>query len=118
MPTENAKRMDRIQAWINSMDPKWKARPHFTRAEQEELMGVLRFVQDLTDTDWRSLRAYMDTLIEEKFIKEYANGKTFWQPNQRGQFVGAISDVLSHHDRWVVCCRKAGITINLGTENP
>lgn len=114
-PTANARRIERIQAWINAMNPSWKKRPSWTRMEQQELMGVLRFVDELTDTDWRKLRAYMHCEIPPK--EEWQSLK-LWQPDQRGQFVRTISDVLGHMDKWETACRRRNITIDLGGEQP
>jgi hypothetical protein len=114
-PTGNAAAIERIQKWINSMSPNWKARPNWTRAEQEALLGVLSFAMELTDTDWRKLRAYMHCLIPDS--EEWQRLK-LWQPDSRPRFVAALSDMAGHMDRWEGQCRRLRITINLGSEEP
>lgn len=111
MPTANAKRTDQIMAWINSMNPSWKRRPAFTRAEQEELLGIMRLVSELTDTDWRTLRAYMHAIIPADWGK-------FWQPDTRSRFMQACSDLLAYSDKWAAECRRRRIPIDLGGEQP
>lgn len=114
-PTDNAKRIERIQKWINSMNPNWKARPTWTRSQQEELMGILGYAMELPDADWRKLRAYMHCLIP--YSEEWKALK-LWQPDNRSMFVKHLSDVVEHMDRWAAECRRRNITINLGSEEP
>lgn len=106
MPTETARDFTKLQAWINSLHPSWKARPHFTRAEQEELLANSKIFFDLTDRDKALLAAYMDAAIDAEWGK-------FWQPDHRGQLVRSVIDVLGHADKWERECRKRKVATGL-----
>lgn len=106
MPTDTANDFTELQAWINSLHPSWKKRPHFTRAEQEELLQNSRIFFDLTDRDKTLLAEYMDALIPEEWGK-------FWQPDTRGQLVKSVTDILTAADRWERECRKRGVASGL-----
>jgi hypothetical protein len=99
LPTANAKDFHELEAWINSLHPSWKKRPHFSRIEREELLANSRIFFDLTERDKALLARYIDVAIDESWGK-------FWQPDQRGQLVRSVLDVLSHADRWEKECRK------------
>lgn len=102
MPTEAARDFTKLEAWINSLHPKWKERPHFTRAEREELLANSKIFFDLSDKDKALLAAYLDAVIPEEWeIKPKP-----WQPDHRGQLVRSVIDVLGHADRWERECRK------------
>jgi hypothetical protein len=106
MPTETARDFAKLEAWINSLHPSWKKRPHLTRIEREELMANSKIFFDLTDRDKDLLARYMDAAIEESWGK-------FWQPDHRGQLVRSVMDVLSHADRWERECRKRKVPTGL-----
>jgi uncharacterized protein YdaU (DUF1376 family) len=99
LPTASASDFRKLEAWINSLHPSWKKRPHFSRIEREELLANSRIFFDLTDRDKALLARYIDAAIDESWGK-------FWQPDQRGQLVRSVLDVLSHADRWEKECRK------------
>ena len=106
MPTDAANDFQQLETWINSLHPSWKKRPHFSRIEREELMSNSRIFFDLTDRDKALLTRYMDAAIEESWGK-------FWQPDQRGQLVRSVMDVLSYADRWERECRKRKVATGL-----
>jgi len=110
MPIGTAKDFHELEAWINSLHPKWKARPHFSRIEREELMANSKIFFDLTEKDKALLAAYMDAAIDESWGK-------FWQPDQRGQLVRSVMDILSHADRWERECRKRKVATGIQTTN-
>lgn len=114
-PTGNAAGIERIQKWINSMNPKWKARPTWIRSQLDELTGILGFASELPDSDWRKLRAYMHCQIPDR---EDWKALKLWQPDNRSMFVKHLSDVVEHMDRWAAECARRKITINLGSEEP
>jgi hypothetical protein len=106
MPQGAAADFHQLETWINSLHPKWKQRPHFSRIEREELMANARIFCDLTDRDKALLARYMDAAISPDWGK-------FWQPDQRGQLVRSVMDVLSHADRWERECRKRKVATGL-----
>ena len=104
MTTETARDFGKLEAWINSLHPSWKARPHFSRIEREELLANAKIFFDLTDKDKSLLAAYLDAAIPGEWGK-------FWQPDQRGQLVRSVMDILGHADRWERECRKRKIAV-------
>lgn len=109
MPTDAARDYTALQTRINSLHPKWKARPHFTRIQMDELQANARIFFDLTERDWALLTQFMDVSIDPEWeIKPKP-----WQPDQRGQLVASVLDVLGHADRWERECRKRKVPTGL-----
>ena len=107
MPTDTAKDFTQLQSRINALHPSWKARPHFSRIEQEELLSNSRIFFDLPDRDWALLACYIGARIDETWLPK------FWQPDNRSTFIKSVTDVLSHADRWSQKCKKLGIPTGL-----
>lgn len=91
-----------LQAWINSLHPSWRARPHFSRVEKDELLGNAQIFTEPTERDRALLAAYMDALVPPDW------GIRKWQPDHRGQLIRHVTDVLSHADVWLKECRRRG----------
>ena len=100
----SADEYERVMKLTNGMNPRW--RTAFTRAEMDELQNNARIFFDLTDDDWKLLKAYMHCRIPERLGK-------YWQPEYRGQFLKSISDIVSHADRWKKACEAARIKTGL-----
>lgn len=109
VPTEAARDFHALQRRINECLPLWKKRPHFTRAEMDELQANARTLFDITDDDWKLLGVYLNTEIPEDFD----GTRKFWQPDSRSMFVKSITDVLNAADRWKRLCRQRKIPTGL-----
>lgn len=109
LPTEAAKDFHALQKRINECLPLWKKRPHFTRAEMDELQANSRTLFDIGDDDWKLLGVYLNTDIPADFD----GTRKFWQPDSRSMFVKSITDVLNAADRWKRLCKQRGIPTGL-----
>lgn len=109
VPTEAARDFHALQRRINECLPLWKKRPHFTRAEMDELQANARTLFDITDDDWKLLGVYLNTEIPEDFDGH----RKFWQPDSRSMFVKSITDVLNAADRWKRLCKQRKIPTGL-----
>lgn len=107
LPTEAARDFDAIQAKINRLHPSWKKRPHFSRAEQEELLANSRIFFDITPQDWALLSDYIAALVDPEWKL-----KT-WQPDNRSMFLRSVTDVLTHADNWQRECKRRGVATGI-----
>lgn len=105
-PTATAAMFDGLQVRINALIPPWTKRPAFTDPELRALQANARFLDDLTETDWRLLHSYLHAVIPADWGK-------YWQPDKRLQFIEQVSDVMIYADRWGQQCRRLGIATEL-----
>lgn len=110
MPLHSATELEEIQKQINAIHPSWTKRPAFTRVELGELLSNRRPLAEIDLDDWRLLTKYMAAIINPEWGK-------FWQPDNRGQFIAQINDVLTHADKWQrECIRRKVSTQILASE--
>lgn len=108
-PTETARDFHALQRRINECLPLWIKRPHFTRAEMDELQANSRSLFDIGDDDWKLLAVYLNSDIPADFD----GTRKFWQPDSRSMFVKSITDVLNAADRWKRLCKQRKIPTGL-----
>lgn len=101
-PKQTQHVLESTQGRINSLNPSWRKRPAFTYQEQADLLANLKVFRGIGEDDWNLLESYMAAEIPESWGK-------FWQPDSRGRFVQAVSDVLSLADKWKRECEKRKI---------
>jgi hypothetical protein len=103
MPTAAAQDFQSVQNRINNIFPSWKKHPHFTRAEQEELMANRKTFFTLTARDWSMLENYYQSDIPVAWMLRT------WRPESRSKFVQAISDIVVNAEAWVKECKIRGV---------
>lgn len=108
-PTETARDFHALQRRINECLPLWIKRPHFTRAEMDELQANARSLFDISADDWKLLGVYLNSDIPADFD----GTRKFWQPDSRSMFVKSITDVLNAADRWKRLCKQRKIPTGL-----
>jgi len=107
MPIETARDFTQLQARINALHPSWRKRPHFTRAEQDELLANSRIFFDISDDDWRLLEAYIAAAVDPEWKLKV------WQPDNRSMFLKSVTDVLTHADNWQRECKRRKVATGL-----
>lgn len=90
MPRQAAGSMLKLEERVRGLKSDWKL--PLTRAEQEDLMGCARAIQDLTDSDWAIIKAYLGARLPQ--------GSPGWQPRSRAKFLQSAPDVWAHASEW------------------
>ena len=90
MPRQAAGSMLKLEERVRGLKADWKL--PLTRAEQEDLMGCARAIQDLTDSDWAIIKAYLGARLPQ--------GSPGWQPRSRAKFLQSAPDVWAHASEW------------------
>lgn len=85
--------MEALKAKINALKPEWGKPAVWGYAENQNLFGgAAAQLEELTDDDWKLLKAYLNTPM--------AKGSNFWQPTNRGKFCESFADVWGGVQRW------------------
>lgn len=107
MPTEVAKKFDRIQQLINGCHPQWEKRSVMTYQELQDMKANAEVLFSFSTDDWRLLSMFMGVKIDPDW-----NLKA-WQPDSRGLFIRNIADVMNHADKWARECKKRKVPTGL-----
>jgi hypothetical protein len=85
--------MEALKARINAMKPEWAKPAVWGYSENQNLFGgAAAQLEELTEDDWRLLKAYLNTPLPK--------GANYWQPTNRGKLCETFADVWGSVQRW------------------
>lgn len=85
--------LEALKSKINALKPEWNKPARWGYAEEQHLFGgAAAQLEELTDDDWKLLKAYLGTPMPK--------GSNYWQPNGRSKLCESFADVWAGVQRW------------------